>query len=107
MTTSSSGDQILDAELAALLDDVGAARVAVLRLNRAQFVDDDADDQVLARENRAQPLDRLHELGQLVDDLLALEAGEPLQLHVENGLRLKQRQPELLDQSRARLGRML
>ena len=28
------------------------------------------------------------QLGQLVEDLLPLEAGEPLELHVEDGLRL-------------------
>ena len=35
-----------------------------------------------------QPLDLLQQLGQLVEDLLPLEAGQALQLHVEDGLRL-------------------
>ena len=45
-------------------------------------------------EDRAQPLDRLQQLGQLVEDLLPLEAGEPLELHVEDGLRLDLREAE-------------
>ena len=53
-----------------------------------QLVDDDADEQLVARQNRAQPLDRLQQLGQLVEDLLPLEAGQALQLHVEDRLRL-------------------
>ena len=86
------GDQILDAELAALLDDHGAALVRELLANRLQLVQDHPHQQLFARENGAQPLDRLHQLGELVEDLLALEAGQPLQLHVEDRLRLQLRQ---------------
>ena len=43
---------------------------------------------------------RLHQLEQLVEDLLALEAGQPLQLHVEDRLRLELRQLELRHQAR-------
>ena len=60
----------------------------------AQLVDDDLHQQPLAGENRAQPLDRLQQLGELVEDLLPLEAGQALQLHVEDGLRLNLRQAE-------------
>ena len=59
----------------------------------------------LAGENGAQPLDGLQQLGQLVEDLLPLEAGQPLQLHVEDRLRLDLRQAELRHQALARLGR--
>ena len=41
---------------------------------------------------RAQVLDRLQQLGELVEDLLPLEAGEPLELHLENRLRLHLRE---------------
>ena len=41
----------------------------------------------LARMARRRSIGLEH-LGQLVDDLLALQAGEPLELHVEDGLRL-------------------
>ena len=88
------------------LDDLGAALVAVLRRCTAlQLVDDDLHQQPLAREDRAQPLDRLQQLGQLVEDLLPLEAGQPLELHVEDRLRLDLRQAELRHQPVARLGR--
>ena len=41
---------------------------------------------------------------ELVEDLLALEAGQPLQLHVEDRLRLELRQLELQLQALARFG---
>ena len=44
---------------------------------------------------------------ELVEDLLALEAGQPLQLHVEDRLRLELRQLELRHQAVARFGRAL
>ena len=73
--------------------------------DRLQLVDDDLHQQALAGENGAQPLDRLQQLGQLVEDLLPLEAGQPLQLHVEDRLRLDLRQAELRHQAVARFGR--
>ena len=88
MTTSSSAIRSSTRNVAALVDEVGPPRVAVLVANRLQLVDDDPDDQLVARENRAQAVDRLHQLGQLVENLLPLEAGEALELHVEDGLRL-------------------
>ena len=72
--------------------------------DRLQLVDDDLHQQPLAGENRAQPLDRLQQLGELVENLLPLEAGQPLQLHVEDRLRLDLRQAELRHQAVARLG---
>ncbi len=56
---------------------------------------------------RAQPLDHLDQLGEFVEDLLPLESGEPLQLHVEDGLGLNLRQPELCDESGFGLRRVL
>ena len=69
-----------------------------------QLVDDDLHQQALAGEDRAQPLDRLQQLGELVENLLPLQAGQPLQLHVEDRLRLDLRQAELRHQPVARLG---
>ena len=43
---------------------------------------------------------RLQQLGEFVEDLLALEAGQPLQLHVENRLRLQLREAEGVHQDR-------
>ena len=72
-----------------------------------QLVDDDLDEQLVAREDAAQPRDRSRQLGQLVENLLPLEAGEALELHVENGLRLDLREAELGHQAAARLDRVL
>ena len=82
------GDQVLDAELALRVDDLGAPRVAVGLLDLSQLLDDNFHQEGFARQDRAQPCDGLQQLGQLVDDLLALESRETLQLHVENRLRL-------------------
>ena len=71
-----------------VLDDLGAALVAELVADRLQLVDDDLHQQLLAGEDRAQPLDQLQQLGELVEDLLPLEAGQALQLHVQDRLRL-------------------
>ena len=83
---------------------VGAALVAVLRPHLLQLVDDDLHQQAIAGENRPQALDRLQQLGELVEDLLPLEPGQALQLHVEDRLRLDLRQAEVRHQAFARLG---
>ncbi len=75
--------------------------------HRLQLVDDDLHQQDVAGENCAELLDELHQLGELVDDLLPFEARQPLQLHLEDGLRLQLRQAEAVDQPVARLGRRL
>ena len=93
------GDQVLDAELALVLDDPGAACVAELRLRRLQFVDDDLQEQRLAAEDGAQLFDQLDQLGELVEDLLPLQPGQALQLQVEDRLRLDLRQSEGGDQA--------
>ena len=82
----------------------GAAVVAVLVAHVLQLADDELHQELLAAENRAQPLDRLQQLGHLVENLLPLEAGQPLQLHVQDGLRLNLAERELRDQAVARLG---
>ena len=75
-------------------EDLRAPLVAEPVADRVQLVDDHLHQQLVARQDRAQPLDGLHQLGQLVEDLLALEAGQALQLHVEDRLRLHLRQLE-------------
>src|SRR5690606_22705780 len=72
----------------------------------AQLADDDLHEQLVAGENGAQPFDLLQDLGQLVQNLLPLQAGQALQLHVENRLRLNGAEPEPGDQAFARLGRV-
>ncbi len=72
-----------------VVDDLGAALVA--ELARAPPCSSSTTSCISSsslREDGAQPLDGLEQLGQLVEDLLPLEAGQPLQLHVEDRLRL-------------------
>ena len=98
------GDQIFDAQLARLVDDLRAPIVAVLLADLLQLVDDHLHQQAIAVEDGAQAFDGFQQLGELVEDFLALQAGEPLQLHVEDGLRLHQREAEVRGQAVARLG---
>src|SRR5205814_8034872 len=60
-----------------------------------ELVDDELHQQALAREDGAQTLNGLEQLRALVENLLALETGQPLQLHIEDRLRLILRQAEL------------
>src|ERR1043165_8907870 len=101
------GDQVFDTELAFLSENFRPARIAVLLLNLPQLVDDDLHHEAIAREDREQPFDQLQQLGELVENLLPLEAGQPLQLHVEDRLRLNRRQAELRDQAIARFAWIL
>ncbi len=97
-------DQVLDAELAGVVHDLGAPLVAVLRLHRPQFRHHDPHEQSLAPEDLAQSLNHEQQLSQLVQHLLALESCKPLQLHVENRLRLNLAQLETLHQAGSCLG---
>ena len=100
------GDQILDAEVAFLGQDLGAPVVAVLLADLAQLGDDDLHQELVAGENGTQPLDQRQHFGQLVEDLLPLEPGQALELHVEDGLRLDLAEAELRHQAAAGLDRI-
>ena len=98
------GNQVLDAEIALLLDDLRPAVVAVFRLQGPQLVDDRLHQQPVAGQDRPEALDRLQQLGQLIQNLLPFQPGQPLELHVEDGLRLDLAEGELGHQAGARLG---
>ena len=49
-------------------------------------LDDDLHEQSVARKDRLEAADGLQHLGQFVENLLALEAREALELHVQDGL---------------------
>ena len=102
------GDQVLDAQFARLaFDNLGPPIVAVFRPDVAKFVDDDLHQQALAGQDGAEPLDRFQELGELVQDLLTLQPGQPLKLHIQDGLRLNLREAEGRHQPFAGFGRRL
>ena len=82
------GDQLLDGDLALVVDDLGAARVAELLADGGQLVLDHLHQPRLRRQDRFQAIDGLAQRAELLVELLALEAGQALQAHVEDGLRL-------------------
>ena len=88
MTTSSSAMRSSSVSLDLLVDDFGPPLVAVVLLDLLQLVDDHALEHLLAGEDLLEPGDQLQHLLVLGDDLLPLEAGQALQAHVEDGLRL-------------------
>ena len=82
------GDQILVREIAGLALDVSAARVGEKVLHLAQLVLDHVEQQLLGAEDRGKPGDEHLHFGQLGEDLLLLQAGEALELHLQDCLRL-------------------
>src|SRR5690606_20484843 len=88
------GDEVLHAHVAAGMHDLRAALIAVLVADLQGLVLDDPIPQALVGQDLAQVGDQLHQLGMLVADLVALQAGEALQAHVQNGPGLQFAQPE-------------
>ena len=82
-------DQVLQGELPGFFDDFRAAGVAVAFLDLEQLVLDDGQDLHLARQDLFEPLDQRQDVVVLGDDLVALQAGEPVQAHVEDRLGLE------------------
>ena len=81
-------NHVFDADLFRLLDDLGAALVAVLLFDLGELVADDVANLLLAGENGFQLRNPFLNLLVLGNDLLPLHAGQSLQLEVEDGLRL-------------------
>ena len=85
-----------------------APRISVRRssakssLHLLELAHDDVEQHLLGGQDLPQPGDELLHLGQLVEDLLPLQAGEALQLHLEDGLGLDLGEPEARDQPLAR-----
>src|SRR5208282_192400 len=92
-------DQVLDVDLLRFLfDDLRAAVVSELFTDLLRLVLYHAEDFLLAGQQVLQEGDECAYLVQLVDDLLHLEAGEALQAHVQDGLRLLLREGEPRDE---------
>ena len=81
-------DQVLVGQIARLPKDLRTPGVAEVALHLAQLVLDDGEQELLAAQDGRQARDERLHLGQLVEDLLLLQAGEALQLHLQDGLRL-------------------
>ena len=94
-------NQILETDLGFFVDDFGSAGIPVLLLHLAQFLDDDFAQLHVACQDFFQIRNFLPQLFQLVFDLLPLERRQPLELHLENRLRLDLGELVLRDQALA------
>ena len=72
-------DEILDAEVLRVQDDLGTALVAELRADRGEFLADDLGDALGARQDVHQVGDGFQQIGEVGDDLVAFETGQALQ----------------------------
>ena len=93
------GDEVGVGDLAVVADEAGQPLVPVLLDDLAELVADDLPLALRPVEDVLQVADRRLDLGQLVDDLLALEGGQATELHVEDGLGLELVDLEELDQA--------
>ena len=87
-------DQVLDRDFANLLADLGAARASELLFQNPQLVNDDLVENRFRPEDLFVFSDLLLQLLEFVEDLLALHAGQALQLELDDGLRLALREVE-------------
>src|SRR5574338_44426 len=93
------GDQVLGRQLAVRLGlDARLPVVAVALLQVGQLVLDDRQDLARVGQQVLQLGDELDDAAVLVLDLLALEGGEPAELHLQDGVRLHLGQPEARDE---------
>ena len=98
------GDEVLDIQVLLNLADLGAALVAELLGNLAHLLLDDAQDLLLMRQQVLIVGDGATQAVQLFLDLVALQAGQAAQLHLEDGRGLLGRKAKTLDQAAAGLG---
>ena len=98
-----AGDEVFGAHVALVRDEPRLARVTEAPDDLAELLGDDLALALRAGQQIFEVGDLGAQLGGLVDDPLALEGGEPAQLHVEDGGGLDLRQ--LVARSSARRGR--
>jgi hypothetical protein len=98
-TTSSSAIMSLDGELALVGDDLRAALVAIARHGVVQLLLDDGALAALVGQDLLQVEDQLAQRLQLLLQLVALQARQPLQAHFKDGLGLDLREPEAAHQA--------
>ena len=80
--------QVFEPDLAGIFYDLSAAVIAEVFLNFFQFLDDYGAQDFLGTEDVEIFGDLLLDVGQFVDDLLLLHAGEALELQFDDGLGL-------------------
>src|SRR6266550_7790799 len=88
---------MLDRQLARrVVDHLGATVVAELRRDLVEVLLDERKDPPRTREDRLELGDELDRFAIVVVQLLALEPGEPAELHLQDGLGLRLGEPEPL-----------
>ena len=81
-------NQVFEADLAGVLDDLRAALIAVVLLDFLELLDDDAAQNFVRAEDLKILADLLLDFGKLLEDLLLLHARQTLELQLDDGLRL-------------------
>ena len=82
------GDEVFELELGGLVDDLGAALVAVILADGFEFLDDDGAELFLRGEDRFVLGDVVADFAQLVLQLVDGELGEAIELQFEDGVDL-------------------
>ena len=99
-------DQVRVRRVAAVRQDFRTPGVAEPVAHVDQFLSDDPVDLARAGQDALQFRDGCLGLGMLRENLLAFELRQPLEAHVENGLRLGRTQPEAVHQRLPHVGRV-
>ena len=86
-------DQVLGAQVEVIAADLGAARIAEVVADLDQLVAHHLGQPRGQREDVRQIADLAQQVLVFLDDLVLLEAGQPVQAHVEDRLRLRLAQP--------------
>ena len=82
------GDEVFELKLGGLVDDLGAACVAVLVANLFEFLDDDVAQFLVAGEDRFVFGDLFADLCELFENFVDRELGEAVELQFEDGIDL-------------------
>ncbi len=82
------GDEVFELELGGLVDDLGAALVAVILADGLELLDDDRAQLLLGGEDGLVLGDVVADFGQLVEQLVDGELGEAVELQFEDGVDL-------------------
>jgi hypothetical protein len=88
------GDEVFQAKLGGLVEDLGAAGVAVLVANLGELLDDDAAELGLRGEDGFVLGDGVADGAELVEQLVDGELGEAVELQLEDGVDLLEREDE-------------
>ncbi len=82
------GDEVFELEFGGLVDDLGAAGVAVLGANFGEFFDDEFAELCGGGEDGLELGDVFADLGEFFEELIDRELGEAVELQFEDGVDL-------------------